>query len=119
MVHEMERPHQWCNIGIDWYVTDGSVVIIVTGGCVGGVSSPMECRKSLVVAVLCWHREVVFTVIHHNVDVEVFIMVESRFSTEVAVLAPVAVSAPRVAVPEVAVLAMWDVSWCHVCHVLS
>ena len=40
---------------------------------------------------------------------------------EVAVLAPVAVSAPRVVVlaPEVAVSATWDVSRCHVCHVLS
>ena len=33
------------------------------------------------VAVLCWHREVVFTVIHRNIDVEVSIVVESRFST--------------------------------------
>ena len=60
---------------------DGSVVIIVTGGCVGGVSSPRECRKSPVVAVLCWCREVVFTVIHRNIDVEVSIVVESHFST--------------------------------------
>ena len=33
------------------------------------------------VAVLCWRREVVFTVIHRNIDVEVSIVVESRFST--------------------------------------
>ena len=44
-------------------------------------SSPRECRKSPVVAVLCWRCEVVFTVIHHNIDVEVSIVVESRFST--------------------------------------
>ena len=40
---------------------------------------------------------------------------------EVAVLSPVAVSAPKVivSVPEVAVSAMWDVSQRRVCHVLS
>ena len=33
------------------------------------------------VAVLCWRCEVVFTVIHRNIDVEVSIVVESCFST--------------------------------------
>ena len=76
------------------------------------MSSLRERRKSPVVAVLCWRCEVVFTVIHCNIDVEVSIVVESR---------SVAVSAPRVVVsaPEVAVSATWDVSRCRVCHVLS